>query len=50
MLGLTSFGRPLAHLEDLNERFVQRERWITADAYADLFALCQLLHGPKVPR
>ena len=38
---LTSFGGPVAHLGYFHERFVQRERWITADAYADLVGLCQ---------
>ena len=47
VLGLTSFGGPVAHLGYFHERFVQRERWITADAYADLVALCQLLPGPS---
>ena len=47
VLGLTSFGGPVAHLGYFHERFVQRERWITADAYADLVGLCQLLPGPS---
>ena len=29
VLGLTSFGGPVAHLGYFHERFVQRERWIT---------------------
>ena len=47
VLGLTSFGGPVAHLGYFHERFVQRERWITAEAYADLVVLCQLLPGPS---
>ena len=47
VLGLTSFGGPVAHLSYFHERFVQRERWITAEAYADLVGLCQLLPGPS---
>ena len=47
VLGLTSFGGPVAHLGYFYERFVQRERWITAEAYADLVGLCQLLQGPS---
>ena len=46
-LGCTSFGGPVAHLGYFYERFVQRERWLTADAYSDLVALCQLLPGPS---
>ena len=47
VLGSTSFGGPVAHLGYFQERFVQRERWITPEAYADLVALCQLLPGPS---
>ena len=47
VLGLASFGGPVAHLGYFHERFVQRERWITAEAYADLVGLCQLLPGPS---
>ena len=47
LLGLTSFGGPVAHLGYFHERFVQRQRWITAEAYADLVGLCQLLPGPS---
>ena len=47
VLGLTSFGGPVAHLAYFHERFVHRERWITAEAYADLVGLCQLLPGPS---
>ena len=47
VLGLSSFGGPVAHLGYFHEMFVQRERWITAEAYADLVGLCQLLPGPS---
>ena len=47
VLGLTSFGGPVAHLCCFHERFVQRERWVTAEEYADLVGLCQLLPGPS---
>ncbi len=46
-LGCTSFGGPVAHLGYFHERFVLRERWLTADAYTELVALCQLLPGPS---
>ena len=46
-LGCTSCGGPVAHLGYFYERFVQRKRWLTADAYTDLVALCQLLPGPS---
>ena len=47
VLGCTSFGGPVAHLGYFHERFVLRKRWLTADAYTDLIALCQLLPGPS---
>lgn len=45
-LGLTSFGGPVAHLAYFREAFVQRRKWLTDEAYADLVALCQFLPGP----
>ena len=45
-LGLTSFGGPVAHLAYFREAFVQKRRWLTDEAYADLVALCQFLPGP----
>ncbi|GAA4832694.1 chromate efflux transporter [Garicola koreensis] len=45
-LGLTSFGGPVAHLAYFREAFVERRRWLTEKAYADLIALCQFLPGP----
>lgn len=45
-LGLTSFGGPIAHLGYYRTEFVERRRWLSETAYADLVALCQLLPGP----
>jgi chromate transporter len=45
-LGLTSFGGPIAHLGYYRAEFVERRRWLTEAAFADLVALCQLLPGP----
>jgi chromate transporter len=45
-LGLTSFGGPIAHLGYYRREFVERHRWLTEAAYADLVALCQFLPGP----
>ena len=45
-LGLTSFGGPIAHLGYFREEFVNRRRWISDRAYADLVALCQFTPGP----
>jgi len=46
MLGLTSFGGPIAHLGYFRTEFVARRRWLDERAYADLVALCQFLPGP----
>lgn len=45
-LGLTSFGGPIAHLGFFQQEFVERRRWLSADAYAELVALCQFMPGP----
>lgn len=46
MLGLTSFGGPVAHLGYFRTEFVERRRWLSEKAYADLVTLCQFLPGP----
>ncbi|MDN5718093.1 MAG: chromate efflux transporter, partial [Janibacter sp.] len=46
LLGLTSFGGPVAHLGYFRDAFVVRRQWLTEAAYADLVALCQFLPGP----
>ena len=46
LLGLTSFGGPVAHLGYFRTEFVARRQWLSETAYADLVALCQFLPGP----
>ncbi len=46
MLGLTSFGGPVAHLGYFRREFVQRRGWLSEAQYAELVALCQFLPGP----
>src|SRR5690606_19338212 len=46
VLGLTSFGGPIAHLGYFRSEFVERRKWLDDHAYADLVALCQFLPGP----
>ncbi|MGS2744216.1 chromate efflux transporter [Halomonas sp. LS-001] len=46
LLGLTSFGGPVAHLGFFRDEFVLRRQWLSEQAYADLVALCQFLPGP----
>ncbi|MGR3977186.1 chromate efflux transporter [Acinetobacter sp. 1207_04] len=45
-LGLTSFGGPIAHLGYFHTEFVERRKWLSDHAYADLVGLCQFLPGP----
>lgn len=45
-LGCVSFGGPIAHLGYFHEEYVRRRKWLDADSYADLVALCQFLPGP----
>lgn len=46
LLGLTGFGGPVAHLAQFHRRFVEELRWLSAERYASLLALCQVLPGP----
>jgi chromate transporter len=45
-LGLTAFGGPIAHLGYFERIYVERRRWLSAEDYAGLVALCQMLPGP----
>ncbi len=45
-LGFTAFGGPIAHLGYFRAEFVERRRWLSEAAFADLVALCQFLPGP----
>lgn len=46
LLGVTSFGGPIAHLGYFRDELVARRRWLSEREYADLVALCQFLPGP----
>ena len=46
MLGVTAFGGPVAHIGYFRTEFVERRKWIDADQFQDLIALCQFLPGP----
>jgi chromate transporter len=45
-LGCTCFGGPIAHLGYFRAEFVERRKWLSERAYADLVALSQFLPGP----
>ncbi|RIK98918.1 MAG: chromate transporter [Burkholderiales bacterium] len=46
VLGLSSFGGPIAHLGYFRAEFVERRGWLDERRYAELVALCQFLPGP----
>ena len=46
MLGLMSFGGPIAHVGYFHREFVERRRWVDEEHFAQLLALCQFLPGP----
>jgi chromate transporter len=45
-LGLTSFGGPVAHLGYFQQEYVEKRRWLSAEAYGEIVALTQALPGP----
>jgi chromate transporter len=45
-LGLSSFGGPIAHLGYFERAYVRDRQWLSAEQYAALVSLCQLLPGP----
>ena len=45
-LGCTSFGGPIAHLGYFRSEFVNRRKWLSDEAYADIVALAQFVPGP----
>ena len=42
-LGLTSFGGPIAHLGYFERVYVRERAWLSAEQYAALVGLCQIL-------
>jgi len=45
-LGLSSFGGPIAHIGYFERTYVRQRRWLTAEQYGGIVALCQMLPGP----
>lgn len=46
VLGLTSFGGPVAHLGYFRKELVEKQQWVNEHQYAQLLAICQFLPGP----
>jgi chromate transporter len=46
VLGLSSFGGPIAHIGYFRREFVERRGWLNEATFSDFVALCQFLPGP----
>jgi chromate transporter len=46
LLGLTSFGGPIAHLGYFRKTFVLKRQWLDEQTFAEMVAVCQFLPGP----
>lgn len=46
LLGMTSFGGPVAHLGYFHRAFVVDKKWLSDSEFSRLLALCQFLPGP----
>ena len=46
LLGCTSFGGPAAHLSFFKKHFVDNLQWLSAQRYANMISLSQILPGP----
>lgn len=47
LLGWTAFGGPVASVGLFEKTCVEREGWLSTEAFAELFAVCQCLPGPS---
>ena len=46
LLGLTSFGGPIAHIGFFRNTFVNQKKWLDEKTYIDFVSLCNFLPGP----
>jgi chromate transporter len=46
-LGLTAFGGPAAHIALMQDEFVRRRGWVTAEEFLDLVGAASLIPGPS---
>ena len=47
LLGLTSFGGPIAHIGYFRNVFVKQKKWLDEKTYLDFVSLCNFLPGPS---
>jgi chromate transporter len=46
LLGLTSFGGPVAHLGYFRKELIEKQKWVSENQYAQLLTICQFIPGP----
>lgn len=46
LLGLISFGGPIAHIGYFQKECVEKQKWLTQEKFNEALALCQFLPGP----
>lgn len=46
VLGLTSFGGPIAHIGYFHQAFIKQKKWLSEDEFSQILALCQFIPGP----
>ena len=47
LLGLTSFGGPIAHIAYFREKFVIKKKWFDEKTYIDIVSFSNFLPGPS---
>mmetsp|Transcript_8138 Transcript_8138/g.17749 ORF Transcript_8138/g.17749 Transcript_8138/m.17749 type:complete len:428 (-) Transcript_8138:167-1450(-) len=47
VLGTTAFGGPPVHFGMFQERFVERQKWLSSSRYTELIAMANCLPGPS---
>jgi chromate transporter len=45
-LGFTAFGGPAAHIAMMRDEVVGRRQWVSAERFADLMGIANLIPGP----
>ncbi len=46
ILGMISFGGPVAHIGYFQREFVEKRKWLSEQEFSKAFSLCQFLPGP----
>lgn len=46
VMGLTSFGGPIAHIGYFHQAFIKQKKWLTEAEFSQMLAVCQFIPGP----